>query len=379
MNAIVCDANLRTALYAIRSLGRRNIDVTAVEEHSRSVIPIGFRSVYCKKRLWSPRVSSEEDYIAFLLDLADAHDAILPAGISSMVSIAKHLDLFDRRTRIPIPPYNKLMIAIDKEQTFRFALDNDIPCPATYFPADSADIVRISREIEYPAVIKVRRGSTARGVEYAASPQELIDRYERLAGIQERPIIQEYIRGQGYGAFAIYNRDSKPRAVFVHRRLREYPISGGPCTYCESVENGEILQYGLKLLDALKWYGIAMVEFKLDQKDGVPKLIEVNPRFWGSMSLAIHAGVDFPYLLYRLAVDGDIEPAGEYAAGIRTRFVLQDIIACMHYFRKTRDVRYLKEIVGPFFDRDVKFGIFSADDPMPAFHYGVQGLSRYLR
>ena len=139
------------------------------------------------------------------------------------------------------------------------------------------------------------------------------------------------------------------------------------------------MQYGLKLLDALKWYGIAMVEFKLDQKDGVPKLIEVNPRFWGSMSLAIHPGVDFPYLLYRLAVDGDIEPAGEYAAGIRTRFVLQDIIACMHYFRKTRDVRYLKEIVGPFFDRDVKFGIFSADDPMPAFHYGVQGLSRYLR
>ena len=53
--------------------------------------------------------------------------------------------------------------------------------------------------------------------------------------------------------------------------------------------------------------------------------MEVNGRFWNSLPLAIAAGIDFPFLLYRLAIDGDIDPVETYRVGVRSRWLLGDI------------------------------------------------------
>lgn len=92
----------------------------------------------------------------------------------------------------------------------------------------------------------------------------------------------------------------------------------------------------IRLLRELNWYGLAMVEFKVDPRDGVPKLMEINPKLWGSLNLAIASGVDFPALLYRLAVDGDVRPVFDYQVGVRCRFLLADslhFLANPHRFR----------------------------------------------
>jgi predicted ATP-grasp superfamily ATP-dependent carboligase len=186
---------------------------------------------------------------------------------------------------------------------------------------------------------------------------------------QERPLIQEYIKGTGFGAFAIFNKDSKPVATFVHKRLREYPITGGQSTFCESVKEPAILKYGLKILKELNWYGLAMVEFKMDEF-GEPKIMEINPRFWGSMPLAIASGVDFPYLLYKLAVDGNIKEVNSYKVGVKTRFVLSDTLACSELLlRRPNKISTLQDFIYPFFDRNVVEGLFVLDDPKPAFQF----------
>jgi carbamoylphosphate synthase large subunit len=64
--------------------------------------------------------------------------------------------------------------------------------------------------------------------------------------------------------------------------------------------DGPVREQGLALLKALKWHGVAMVEFRL-RPDGTPVFLEVNGRFWTSLALAVHAGADFPVLLAKLA------------------------------------------------------------------------------
>ena len=113
-------------------------------------------------------------------------------------------------------------------------------------------------------------------------------------------LVQAYVSGKGQGLFALYDR-GKPVAFFAHKRLREKPPSGGVSVLSESVKVPPNLYYmGRRILDPVQWHGVAMVEFKVAD-NGIPYLMEVNARFWGSLQLAIDAGIDFPWLLYPLA------------------------------------------------------------------------------
>jgi predicted ATP-grasp superfamily ATP-dependent carboligase len=84
-----------------------------------------------------------------------------------------------------------------------------------------------------------------------------------------------------------------------------------------------VREQGLAVLKALRWHGVAMVEFRL-RPDGTPVFLEVNGRFWNSLALAVHAGADFPALLAELAEHGDVEPPGAYRVGVRCRWLLGD-------------------------------------------------------
>jgi predicted ATP-grasp superfamily ATP-dependent carboligase len=145
----------------------------------------------------------------------------------------------------------------------------------------------------------------------------------------------------------------------VYRRLREYPASGGPSTLRESIRYPALQETAERLLSALGWIGVAMVEFKVDSRDGRPKLLEVNPRFWGSLHHAIVCGVDFPFLVCRLALDGDVARASEYRVGVRSRSVLHGELL---YFLKSRERLRLRPAL---YDCSIADDVLSAQDPLP--------------
>jgi predicted ATP-grasp superfamily ATP-dependent carboligase len=367
MSVLITDANKRTSLYALRSLGSKEIEVTATEIESVHR-PIGFYSKYCKHSIVTPNQGSKM-YIPKMVDLAKKHEVLIPISTDSMLPISKNIDKFEKITEVPIPKYKQLVIAQDKNLTLEVAENLGIPCPKTFIPQNLSQLKEVALKLEYPVVVKHRESSGAQGVVYAKSPEDLLSKYNLMHQKQERPLIQEYIKGTGFGAFAIFNKDSKPVATFVHKRLREYPITGGQSTFCESVKEPAILKYGLKILKELNWYGLAMVEFKMDEF-GEPKIMEINPRFWGSMPLAIASGVDFPYLLYKLAVDGNIKEVNSYKVGVKTRFVLSDTLACSELLlRRPNKISTLQDFIYPFFDRNVVEGLFVLDDPKPAFQF----------
>jgi len=86
------------------------------------------------------------------------------------------------------------------------------------------------------------------------------------------------------------------------------------------------MEYGLKILKSLHWHGVAMVEFKKDLHDNQFKLMEINPRFWGSLDLPIASGVDFPYLLYKMSIEGDVKPKISYRKGLRYAWFPLDLV-----------------------------------------------------
>lgn len=91
-------------------------------------------------------------------------------------------------------------------------------------------------------------------------------------------------------------------------------LISGPASLCRSIWDDRLVEYGLRLLTALDWVGVAMVEFKRNSFGGY-RLMEVNPRFWGALPLVIAAGVDYPTLLYRVALGERVKPLVSYARG----------------------------------------------------------------
>jgi predicted ATP-grasp superfamily ATP-dependent carboligase len=82
----------------------------------------------------------------------------------------------------------------------------------------------------------------------------------------------------------------------------------------------ELKNLGLKLLHHLDWHGVAMVEFKKDETDNRYKLMEINPKFWGSLELSYRCGINFPYLAYLLAKQEPIPPTTQYQRNVYFRW-----------------------------------------------------------
>jgi predicted ATP-grasp superfamily ATP-dependent carboligase len=235
-------------------------------------------------------------------------------------------------TEIPFPGLSAYEAVTDKSRLFKTARNAGVPVPRTlYFDnADSVDWV--NNEMDFPAVIKPFRsrifkngGIEITSVKYARSREELGRTIEKYSWLRNHPfMLQQYIEGHGQGVFILCDR-GKLIAGFAHKRLREKPPSGGVSVLSKSVEVQQpMLDMAMKLLAPLQWHGVAMVEFKVSA-DGTPYLMEINGRFWGSLQLAIDAGVDFPFLLYRIACGQDVEPQTGFRTGRLCRWLLGDL------------------------------------------------------
>ena len=294
MRVLVTDAEYKLTLGAIRSLGRRGVDVVALAARPRAQ---GFFSRYVSEQLIGPPPADDERFASFVAE--QRVDAVLPIGQEANRALSKH------RIAIPSPvaAWETLQIADSKARTLELArsIGIEVPGPPTGFPA----------------VAKKAVGSGE--VRYVNADDEVPSGEEWL--------LQEYVEGEGRGLFALLD-DGEERAVFMHRRIREYPITGGASTAAESIADADLRELGLRLLRALRWHGVAMVEFKR-RADGSYVLMEINPKFWGSLDLAIAAGVDFPWLAVQLALGRPFDPITSYRVGLRFQWVFSDALRCL--------------------------------------------------
>ena len=375
MTVFVTDGAERTSLAIARSLGKKDIEVHSGESYRFSTTAL---SKYCTKNFIYPDPQIDcNNFIERLVDILKDGDyeAIYSSREVTTIPISYYKNKLEKYTKVPFPDYDKMLMTHDKAKTFRFAMECGIPVPKTYFIESMEELEEISDTIEYPVVVKPRCKTTwnngkptmlkVTSKNYVTEKKDLInisDEIYQKSG--KMPLIQEYIYGDGYGVEVLFNH-GEPKAVFMHKRLREYPITGGASTLRESIYNERMKDVALDLMEDLEWHGVAMVEFKLDTKDGEPKLMEVNGRFWGSLPLAIVAGVDFPYLLHKMVTEGDVEPVFEYKTGVKCRWLIPgDILRFVSSLKSENDKW---GVLRKFFKfSEMNYDILSREDFMPA-------------
>jgi predicted ATP-grasp superfamily ATP-dependent carboligase len=246
-----------------------------------------------------------------------------------------------------------------------------VPIPVTFAPEDDEELEEVLARLKLPAVVKLRddAGTVLEpGQRYAvgATRDEVRLAFRALHAIKPFPLIQQKVVGPGFGVGVLAEK-GRLLASFAHRRVREYPITGGPSTVCISVVDERLTGYAAAVIRELDWTGVAMVEFK---KDDDYRLMEVNPRFWGSLPLATRAGVNFPQLLCRLAMGEAIGEPPKTEAGVKLRFLPLDAAAALSALRDPdRRWAYSLGFLRDVFDLGVMDGILDPGDLVASLQY----------
>ena len=238
------------------------------------------------------------------------------------------------------------------------------------FPAGAADLARADGR--FPVIVKPAFKATLNRLTVdkawrADDPAELRARYEEACGLVDPAIVmvQQLVPGDGAAqlSYAALCSDGAVLASLVARRARQYPMDfGRASSYVETIDDPGVERDARRLLGTSGLTGIVEVEFKRDPRTGENLLLDVNPRAWGWQSLCGRAGVDFPWLLWRMA-SGEAVPPARAAPGVRWVRMTTDVLAAAGEVRAGRlsPGAYLRSLRRP-----LEFAVFARDDPLPS-------------
>lgn len=360
---LILDCEAKPALVAIRSLGARGLSVTAGSSKPWNA---GRVSKYTDRYLECPSFEEDPDEFVRVIEQelkARNYDMLLPVNEDTVEVVLENSERLAEHASIPFLPLERLRVGLNKRRTIEAAREFDIPHPKTLF-SDETDYDTAEQVLGYPIVVKPPRGRGRNDIAVCDSRKQLERTLERTRSKHGPVLLQEFVpRGSECGVYTLYDDSGELTGLTVQRRLRSNPPEGGASTYRETIDDPELVELSDRFLTALDWRGVAMVEFRIDSRTGEPKLLEINPRLWGSLALSVYAGVDFPYLLYQLAVGEEPERSLDYAVGVRCRCLFMDGLQVLA--REDR-LRALREFFTPS-EKPCRHDIVSWRDPIPTF------------
>ncbi len=375
-DVVVFDAEQRSSLAVVRSLGKRGLNVFAA---GRTRNALAMASRYCKERLVAPDPAANP--LAFSKWVSDIGCrwpgvVVFPlTDLSTPPTIAAYLK--GARVLAAFPPSDAYETVIDKFALGKLADRAGLKVPETVSVSRGNLLRREFGNLRFPVVVKPRRSVTStsrgvlrRGASYADSERELLSLLHRtLVDDDDQVLVQQFVEGTGMGVFALYEH-GRPRFFFSHRRIREKPPSGGVSVLSESRPLPAVIVQGVeRLLTSLNWHGAAMAEFKVGE-GGEAWLMEINARLWGSVQLAIDSRADFPSYLFDLAVGNELMLPKAYVVGRQLRWLLGDLDG-LYITLKASGITFGQKVLAcsrflvPWYPR-MRYELLRLDDPMPA-------------
>jgi protein-tyrosine-phosphatase len=327
---LVLDSDMPPALTIARSLARMGLQVD-IASHVNKPLAGYSRHVHLQLHYPNP-LQSPQKFTDWLNTYAtrNTYDLVIPVTERTVVPIYGHRDRI-KAIHIALPGNDCLEVALDKAKTVALARQLGIPVPDGKLITQADTSSGNENALPYPVVIKPARsmGTEDKGiiqlsVDYAFNQSELTSKTTHALRFGN-VILQEYFRGQGVGIELIADH-GKIVYAFQHLRLHELPLTGGGSSLRKSVAiEPELLDASQKLMAALNWHGVVMVEFKWNPESRDFRLMEINGRFWGSLPLAVSAGADFPAMLYELLTQGNIKPRAPARLGMYGRKLSSDL------------------------------------------------------
>jgi protein-tyrosine-phosphatase/predicted ATP-grasp superfamily ATP-dependent carboligase len=316
-------------LATIRSLGRFGLDVHV------AWCPLdapALRSRYVKQvhRIPSYREETDDWILAFQRVLRQQQfDLVLPTTDSTILPFQTYRAEFEPLARFCLLPDDIYRICSDKGETYKLAVQEAVPLPRQRVIRKVEEALECAKEFGYPLVLKPKRSAEGQNpnvrhvVRKAFNERELLQLAKQMTANHE-VLIQENFIGRGVGV-EVLCKDGQILTAFQHERVHE-PIMGGGSSYRKSVAlHAGMYAATSRLMKALRYTGVAMVEYKQNSASGEWILIEINSRFWGSLPLSIAAGLDFPRYLYEMLLENRTEFPKTYRTGMFSRNWSKDL------------------------------------------------------
>jgi hypothetical protein len=299
-----------------RSLARRGDTVDIFGEAGSSA----FHSRFCNRRLTSPPWDAKDRVVEALQKIVEhgSYDAIYLCNEDILEIIIPLLGSVPWRA-LPISAPSFLGLMTSKNRVLDLARRSGVSVPATVVPESEDQLDVLAREIGIPLVIKGEKGESGRNVRIVRSLNEVCAAYRdvsaREASYRGRPAVQEFVRGPAYSVGGLFH-NGHPLRICAHRKVLTYPPQGGWTVKGITERPPNLIEQAFKIFAALDYTGLGHVEFVHDESSGEFKFLELNPRVWGSIGIAQHAGVDL-FSPYQLLAEGiPVAPDLSYREGV---------------------------------------------------------------
>lgn len=339
---LILDGDSKAAAACVLALAKTcELHVSGLVENCLS-----FASHWPTRRLVQPVFTHDLQAWIETLDNEENYDLIIPATEISLLAVKSRALDASLRSRAVIPSEEAIDIALGKQLTLAAAERLGIKIPQSKLVTNENDIPpRTGR----PTVLKpvhskvdTPHGVVALSVQICKTDETRREAYRSLLPLA--PVLeQEYFKGKGIGIAALFEH-GEPRWLFAMEQIHEIPVTGGISTYRRSINApANILNATIDLLRHLRWHGVALVEFKVAD-DGDYRLMEINPRLWESLTLAVAAGVNFPLGLLQLAGDRPLDSQPRYRHHLHVRDIAKDAIWFAQSWRERRNTLAVKPL-----------------------------------
>ena len=319
---LVLDADSAAGMETIQSLGRNGCIVHAVRSRSERS---QHRSRFIRRQF--ELTGSEDGRIRELVDLfrTEKYDLVVPATEVSLLAMLAPEIPDEMYQKAVLPCRERVQIALDKQSVWSLARRTGVRTPSSEIVSSLSLPPKTFPVVLKPVFSKKSTNGVVQDFRVTIVRDPMMWRTALASIHPDIPVQQQqYIEGKGFGVELLFDHGA-PRWVFLHERVHELPLTGGGSSYRVSREpRPDLVQSAISLLSALEWHGVAMVEFKVTP-GGEAYLMEINPRLWGSLALAIDCGVNFPVGLLCLSTGQPLPPQPKYRTGYFTRNIYRDV------------------------------------------------------
>lgn len=345
-----------------------------ITTYSSSKLDMGYASRYPNQKIigfWDR--NNKEASLKALLDLLKTKkfDVIIPMTDFSAMLLSSNKDKLIQFAAIAVNDFEIFRMASDKQNTMRACMENAIPCPYTLRNIETVEDV-LASDIKYPCVIKPRTGYGSIGFHRIDDEEQLRNVFDKAAAVHGKMLVQEYIPQTDvqYKAELFIDKNGNVKSACVFNKTRWYPVDGGSTCCSETVSRPDIIKHCTELLRGIGWRGYADVDLIQDPRDGIAKIMEINPRITACVKICFAAGVDFARQIVEYETGKEVTEYPDYKLDCRLRYMHTDVL----WFLQSPNRFRAKPSWFSF--KNTTDQIFSIKDPWPWFTYSIQALQK---
>jgi predicted ATP-grasp superfamily ATP-dependent carboligase len=299
LKVLLIGATRRVGIATINALSKEGFTVIGTDDRK---LPFNIHSRHTKPYYINQSFTENQFYPDILgLIKKEKPDVVLPLLGSNHISL--HKEEIKYYTNVLIPDYKSFTSAFNKNKMNAICKETGISVPQRFTNSEANSLLLKNNLM---LVIKPDYDvGGARGLRYIKTMDELESAKKYIQDRFGSYIIEEFIPG-AYSMRALqllFDKGNKIAAYFILKKIHQWPITGGITVCAESTNETELIEFVLPFFKKCPWEGLVEVELIIDERDGKPKLIEINPRFAGSLLFPIKCGVNFPYITCMLAVN----------------------------------------------------------------------------